>query len=267
VANEQRRAIYTQRDDILSTGSIRENVTLIHDDVVDSIINAYIPPLSLDEQWDIAGLEQVLQTDFGMTFPVQLWLDEDSKLDEEGVRARLRKAILQAWLDKRERMGDDTANQLEKQVMLQIIDRHWKDHLAAMDYLRKGIHLRGYAQKNPEQEYKREAFQLFEQLINAVKLELIQTLARLHVPTAEEVAAMEAQREAEAKAMALHFDHADAATAEAEMAAVEAGEPLQTPVRADEPQTFVRDGAKVGRNDPCPCGSGKKFKHCHGQLA
>jgi len=267
VANEQRRAIYTQRDDILSTGSIRENVTLIHDDVVDSIINAYIPPLSLDEQWDIAGLEQALQTDFGMTFPVQLWLDEDSKLDEEGVRARLRKAILQAWLDKRERMGDDTANQLEKQVMLQIIDRHWKDHLAAMDYLRKGIHLRGYAQKNPEQEYKREAFQLFEQLINAVKLELIQTLARLHVPTAEEVAAMEAQREAEAKAMALHFDHADAATAEAEMAAVEAGEPLPTPVRADEPQTFVRDGAKVGRNDPCPCGSGKKFKHCHGQLA
>jgi preprotein translocase subunit SecA len=267
VANEQRRAIYTQRDDILSTGSIRENVTLIHDDVVDSIINAYIPPLSLDEQWDIAGLEQALQTDFGMTFPVQLWLDEDSKLDEEGVRARLRKAILQAWLDKRERMGDDTANQLEKQVMLQIIDRHWKDHLAAMDYLRKGIHLRGYAQKNPEQEYKREAFQLFEQLINAVKLELIQTLARLHVPTAEEVAAMEAQREAEANAMALHFDHADAATAEAEMAAIEAGEPLPTPARADEPQTFVRDGAKVGRNDPCPCGSGKKLKHCHGQLA
>lgn len=267
VANEQRRAIYTQRDDILSTASIRENVTVIHDDVVDSIINAYIPPLSLDEQWDIAGLEQALQSDFGMTFPVQQWLDEDSKLDEEGVRARLREAILRAWMDKRERMGDETANQLEKQVMLQIIDRHWKDHLAAMDYLRKGIHLRGYAQKNPEQEYKREAFQLFEQLINAVKLELIQTLARLHVPTAEEVAAMKAQREAEAKAMALHFDHADAATAEAEMAAMEAGEPLPSPVRAEEPQTFVRDGAKVGRNDPCPCGSGKKFKHCHGQLA
>lgn len=267
VANEQRRAIYTQRDDILSTASIRENVELIHDDVVESIINAYIPPLSLDEQWDIAGLEQALQSDFGMTFPVQQWLDDDSKLGEEGVRARLREAILRAWLDKRERMGDDTANQLEKQVMLQIIDRHWKDHLAAMDYLRKGIHLRGYAQKNPEQEYKREAFQLFEQLINAVKLELIQTLARLHVPTAEEVAAMEAQREAEAKAMALHFDHADAATAEAELAAMEAGEPLPSPVRAEEPQTFVREGAKVGRNDPCPCGSGKKYKHCHGQLA
>ncbi|MES2908471.1 MAG: preprotein translocase subunit SecA [Pseudomonadota bacterium] len=269
VANEQRRAIYTQRDDILGSASISENVTLIHADVVDSVINAYIPPLSLDEQWDVPGLEQALQADFGQPLPLQAWLDADSKLDEEGLRARVRDAVLQAWLDKRERMGDDTANQLEKQVMLQIIDRHWKDHLAAMDYLRKGIHLRGYAQKNPEQEYKREAFQLFEQLINAVKLELIQTLARLHVPTAEEVAAMDAQREAEAKAMALHFDHADAAQAEAEMAAMESGEPLPvpTPAAAEEPQTFVRDGAKIGRNDPCPCGSGKKFKQCHGQLA
>jgi len=269
VANEQRRAIYTQRDDILGSGSISENVTLIHADVVDSVINAYIPPLSLDEQWDVPGLEQALQTDFGQTLPLQVWLDDDSKLDEEGLRARIRDVVLKAWLDKRARMGDDTANQLEKQVMLQIIDRHWKDHLAAMDYLRKGIHLRGYAQKNPEQEYKREAFQLFEQLINAVKLELIQTLARLHVPTAEEVAAMEAQREAEARSMALHFDHADAAQAEAEMAAMEAGEPLPAPTPAadDEPQTFVRESAKVGRNDPCPCGSGKKFKQCHGQLA
>lgn len=269
VANEQRRAIYTQRDDILGSASISENVTLIHADVVDSVINAYIPPLSLDEQWDVPGLEQALQADFGQTLPLQAWLDADSKLDEEGLRARIRDAVLQAWLDKRERMGDDTACQLEKQIMLQIIDRHWKDHLAAMDYLRKGIHLRGYAQKNPEQEYKREAFQLFEQLINAVKLELIQTLARLHVPTAEEVAAMDAQREAEARAMALHFDHADAAQAEAEMAAMESGEPLPvpTPAAAEEPQTFVRDGAKIGRNDPCPCGSGKKFKQCHGQLA
>ena len=231
------------------------------------MINAYIPPLSLDEQWDVPGLEQALQADFGQSFTIQAWLDADSKLDEEGLRARLRDAILQAWLDKRERMGDETANQLEKQIMLQIIDRHWKDHLAAMDYLRKGIHLRGYAQKNPEQEYKREAFQLFEQLINAVKLELIQTLARLHVPTAEEVAAMDAQRELEAQSMALHFDHADAAQAEAEMVALESGEPLPVPAADEEPQTFVRDGAKVGRNDPCPCGSGKKFKQCHGQLA
>ncbi len=275
VANEQRRAIYSQRDDILMSASISENITLIHGDVVDSVINAYIPPQSLDEQWDIAGLEQALSSDFNLALPVQQWLDSDDSLHEVNLRERIRAAVLTAWNEKRERMGESVAVQLEKQLMLQIIDRHWKDHLAAMDYLRKGIHLRGYAQRNPEQEYKREAFQLFEQLINAVKLELIQTLARMHVPSEDELAAMEAQREAEAQSMDIHFEHADAAQAEAEMAAAEAGLPLPEPVpepvpepRAAEPaQTFVRDGAKVGRNDPCPCGSGKKYKHCHGQLA
>ena len=271
VANEQRRAIYSQRDDILVSGSIAENILLIHDDVVDSVINAYIPPQSLDDQWDIAGLEQALSGEFGIKLPVQQWLDEDDKLHEENLRERIRGEVLGAWKSKRERMGDAVAGQLEKQLMLQIIDRHWKEHLAAMDYLRKGIHLRGYAQRNPEQEYKREAFQLFEQLINAVKLELIQTLSRVHVPTEEEVAAMEAQREAEARAMDIHFEHADAAQAEAEMAAIEAGQPLPAPderEQAAEPvQTFVREGAKVGRNDPCPCGSGKKYKQCHGQLS
>ena len=276
VANEQRHAIYSQRDDILKTDSISENVRLIHDDVVDSVINAYIPPLSLEEQWDIPGLEQALSSDFGMTLPVAEWLEQDDKLHEEGIRARIRESVLSAWNDKRERMGESVANQLEKQLMLQIIDRHWKDHLAAMDYLRKGIHLRGYAQKNPEQEYKREAFQLFEQLINAVKLELIQTLARIHVPTEEEVAAMEAQRAAEAQAMSMQFEHADASQAEAELAAIEAGEPLPEPepqggarqvAGATPVQPFVRDGAKVGRNDPCPCGSGRKYKQCHGQLS
>ncbi len=269
VANEQRHAIYSQRDDILVSESIGQNISLIHDDVVDSVINAYVPPQSLDEQWDIAGLEQAMSSDFGITLEIQHWLDSDDKLHEDGLRARVREAVLAAWNSKRARMGEGVANQLEKQLMLQIIDRHWKDHLAAMDYLRKGIHLRGYAQRNPEQEYKREAFQLFEQLINAVKLELIQTLARIQVPTEEEVAAMEAQREAEAQAMQIHFEHADAATAEAELAAVEAGLPLPEPEPklAEQAQTFVRDGAKVGRNDLCPCGSGKKYKHCHGQLA
>ncbi len=272
VANEQRRAIYAQRDDVLKTGSIRENIDLIYADVIDSVINAYIPPQSLEEQWDIPGLTEALAADFGITLPLQQWLDEDDKLHEESLRAKIRDELLGAWRSKRARMEDSVADSLEKQLMLQVIDRHWKDHLAAMDYLRKGIHLRGYAQKNPEQEYKREAFELFEQLINAVKLELVQTLARLHVPTEEEVAAMEAQREAEAAAMAIHFEHADAAQAEAEMAAIEAGEPLPVPPAADAAaaagdQPFVRAGAKIGRNDPCPCGSGRKYKQCHGQLA
>jgi preprotein translocase subunit SecA len=163
-------------------------------------------------------------------------------------------------------IGDDVARSLEKQLMLQILDRHWKDHLAAMDYLRKGIHLRGYAQKNPEQEYKREAFQLFEQLLGAVKLEFVQTLARIQVQSEAEVAAMEAQRQAEAEAMALQFQHADVdaviAEEQDELRQIADGEaPLAAPL------PFVREGDKVGRNDPCPCGSGKKFKHCHGAVS
>jgi preprotein translocase subunit SecA len=173
-------------------------------------------------------------------------------------------------------MGATVANQLEKQLMLQVIDRHWKDHLAQMDYLRKGIHLRGYAQRNPEQEYKREAFELFEQLVNSVKLELVQTVSRLHVPTEAEVAAMEAQRAAEAQSMSMHYEHGDASAdvqtehfddenfspKQAEQAISAAQRGGDTPV-----QPFVREGEKIGRNDPCPCGSGRKYKQCHGQLA
>ncbi|HEX4869939.1 MAG TPA: SEC-C metal-binding domain-containing protein, partial [Moraxellaceae bacterium] len=187
-----------------------------------------------------------------------------------GLRERIVAAVLDTYRSKRGQIGKEVADQLEKQLMLQILDRHWKEHLAGMDYLRQGIHLRGYAQKNPEQEYKREAFQLFEQLLGAVKLELVQTLARIEVQSPEEVAALEAQRQAEAEHMRMQFQHADAAAAEAEFAA-QAGEavPLADETAAQEAQqsTFVREGAKVGRNDPCPCGSGKKYKHCHGQLA
>ena len=276
VANEQRQAIYRQRDDILGAEQISDNVTLIFSDVVESVINVYIPPQSLDEQWDIAGLEQAIQADFNLTLPVQKWLDEDSKLHEEGLRERIKEAVQSAWQEKRERMGATVANQLEKQLMLQVIDRHWKDHLAQMDYLRKGIHLRGYAQRNPEQEYKREAFELFEQLVNSVKLELVQTVSRLHVPTEAEVAAMEAQRAAEAQSMSMHYEHGDASAdvqtehfddenfspKQAEQAISAAQRGGDTPV-----QPFVREGEKIGRNDPCPCGSGRKYKQCHGQLA
>ncbi len=265
VANDQRRAIYSQRDAILESASIAENVELIHGDVINTVISEFIPPQSIDEQWDIDGLEKALAMDFGAELPVRSWLDADDSLNEEGLRARIAVAVLDGYKSKRTQIGAEVADQLEKQLMLQILDRHWKEHLAAMDYLRQGIHLRGYAQKNPEQEYKREAFQLFEQLLGAVKLELVQTLARIQVQSQDEVEAMEAQRLAEAEAMSIQYQHADADAALAEeqdempaMAKVE--QPLQ-PV-----ETFVRDGAKVGRNDPCPCGSGKKFKHCHGQL-
>jgi preprotein translocase subunit SecA len=265
VANDQRRAIYSQRDAILESVSIAENVELIHGDVINTVVSEFIPPQSIDEQWDIPGLEKAMTMDFGAELPIRSWLDADETLDEAGLRERIGVLVLENYKSKRSRIGGEVADQLEKQLMLQILDRHWKDHLAAMDYLRQGIHLRGYAQKNPEQEYKREAFQLFEQLLGAVKLELVQTLARVQVQSQEEVEAIEAQRLAEAEAMSMQFEHADAdavsADEQEELASTTGGEQLAQPV-----ETFVRDGAKVGRNDPCPCGSGKKFKHCHGQL-
>jgi preprotein translocase subunit SecA len=264
VANDQRRAIYTQRDSILESTSITENVELIHGDVINTMISSFIPPQSIDDQWDIEGLEKALAADFGTTLTIRQWLDDDQTLHEEGIRERVVAAVWGNYNDKRGQIGLEIADQLEKQLMLQILDRHWKDHLAAMDYLRQGIHLRGYAQKNPEQEYKVEAFQLFEQLLAAVKMELVQTLARIQVQSQEEVEAMEAQRLAEAEAMSLQFQHADAASATGEPVDAEFAE-AEAPQAAPEP--FVREGDKVGRNDPCPCGSGKKYKHCHGQLA
>ncbi len=264
VANDQRRAIYTQRDAILESSSIAENVELIHSDVINTVISQFIPPQSIDDQWDVEGLEKGLAMDFGTELNIRKWLDEDDTLHEEGVRDRVASAVLGNYQNKRKQIGAEVTDQLEKQLMLQILDRHWKEHLAAMDYLRQGIHLRGYAQKNPEQEYKREAFQLFEQLLGAVKLELVQTLARVQVQSQEEVAAIEAQRLAEAEAMSMQFQHADASAALGDGAEQA---PDDAPPALLPQAPFVRGGDKVGRNDPCPCGSGKKFKHCHGQLA
>jgi preprotein translocase subunit SecA len=269
VANDQRRAIYSQRDSILESASITDNVELIHVDVVNTLISEFILPQSVDDQWDVAGLEKALEADFGLKLPVQQWLDEDDKLHEDGVRERITDAAVAAYKAKREQMGAEISNELEKQLMLQILDRHWKEHLAAMDYLRKGIHLRGYAQRNPEQEYKREAFQLFEQLLNALKQELVQTLTRVQIQSEAEVQAIEARRVAEAEAMALQYQHAEiAGMPNADPSAApegELGEAVAATAATIAP--FVREGDKVGRNDLCPCGSGKKYKHCHGKLA
>ncbi len=260
VANAQRSVIYEQRDEIMQATDIRETVERIHGSVMEKITDQFIPPHSVDEQWDIAGFEQAMSNDFGLHLPIQQWLDEDDRLHEEGLRQRLQEAIVAAYHAKRAEVGDEVMNTLEKQVMLQILDRHWKDHLAAMDYLRQGIHLRGYAQKNPEQEYKLEAYQLFEQLLESVKLELVQTLLRITVQTPEQVAAIEAERERQAAAMALSFHHPEAAPALPEAPVAEAGVLPSGPAP-------VRVAARVGRNDPCPCGSGKKYKHCHGSVA
>ncbi len=262
VANEQRRAIYGQRDDVLAAESLAGSFEAMYEDVVSTVMTEFIPPQSIEDQWDVAGFEKALKTDFDMELPAQQWLDEDNRLEEVGLRTKVATAAREAYKAHRANMGDDIANMIEKQIMLQVLDRHWKEHLAAMDYLRQGIHLRGYAQKNPEQEYKRESFQLFQQLLGAVKLEVVQSVARIHVPTEAEIAAMEAQQAAEAAAMNMHFEH-EQLTGLPEEAHV----PTETD--DSEPKANANPYANqyVGRNDPCPCGSGKKYKQCHGQLA
>ena len=261
VANEQRRAIYGQRNDILSSTTLIDYMEYLHEEVMNTLITEFIPPQSIEDQWDIPGLEQNLKADFGLDLPIAVWLKEDSRLEETGLRQRIALSSKEYYRERRARMGDEVADSIEKQLLLQILDRHWKEHLAAMDYLRQGIHLRGYAQKNPEQEYKKEAFQLFQSLLGAVNLEMVQTLARITIPTEEEIAAMEAQQAAEAAGIDMHFEHAQVAG----MPDEDGNLPIQP---AEEPSASnPYADARVGRNDPCPCGSGKKFKHCHGQIA
>ncbi|HEX5277418.1 MAG TPA: preprotein translocase subunit SecA [Fluviicoccus sp.] len=261
VANEQRRAIYGQRDDILNSTTLVDYMEFLHEEVMNTIITEFIPPQTIEDQWDIPGLEQALKADFGLELPIAQWLKQDSALEETGLRKRIAESAKENYRDRRDRMGEEVADSIEKQLMLQILDRHWKEHLAAMDYLRQGIHLRGYAQKNPEQEYKREAFQLFQQLIGAVNLEVVQTLSRIAIPTEEEIAMMEAQQAAEAAGIDMHFEHAQVAGLPDE----DGNLPLQ-PAEEPTPANPFAD-SRVGRNDPCPCGSGKKYKHCHGQIA
>ncbi len=270
VANEQRKIIYGQRDDVLYEPTIHDGILNMHDDVINGLIDNFIPPQSIEDQWDTAGLENALSVEFGITAPVQQWLATDRRLDEVGLRKKIVEASVAHYEARRQQMGDESANMLERHFMLQSLDRHWKEHLAAMDYLRQGIHLRGYAQKNPEQEYKREAFTLFQNMLAAIKSEVIQDLSRMHVPTAEELAEMEAQQLRDAEAMRLQFQHSevDGLTGEVsqdpELHAVN-----QSDTRLSGSSTEFNPyvGMNVGRNEACPCGSGKKYKHCHGALA
>ena len=226
-------------------------------DVIDGVIDEYITPHSLDETWDIPGLEQRLQADFNLSLPIAQWLAEDDKLYEELLRERIVQEAETLYNAKKALVGDEVMNQFEKSVMMQTLDNLWKEHLAAMDHLRQGIHLRGYAQKNPKQEYKRESFELFTQMLETLKQEVVSIICRVQVQE-RDVDALEEQRR-RAEAAPRTYTHADAAAlneeGESEPASPAA---VQTP--------FVR-GDKVGRNDPCPCGSGKKYKQCHGQLS
>ncbi|EKP0299571.1 preprotein translocase subunit SecA [Aeromonas veronii] len=255
VANDQRKVVYEQRNELLDTNDISETIHVIRDDVYGAVIDEYIPPQSLEEMWDVPGLEARLKADFALDLPLQQWLAEDDKLYEEKLRERILDEATKLYAHKEELVGKEVLRNFEKAVMLQTLDGLWKEHLAAMDHLRQGIHLRGYAQKNPKQEYKRESFDLFTQMLETLKRDVVSILSRVQVQE-RDVEAMEEQQRQQAEAAPRTYTHA---AAESQLANEQAaGEEGHT--------TFVRDEQKVGRNDPCPCGSGKKYKHCHGQL-
>ncbi|WP_371972084.1 preprotein translocase subunit SecA [Acinetobacter sp. AL9] len=256
VNNEQRKIIYSQRDDILAESTLQDYIEEMHREVVTGMIANYIPPESIHDQWDIDGLERALRDDLGIELPINQWLEDDRRLDEEALVERIADEIVTRYRARRQQMGDESAAMLERHFMLSSLDRHWKDHLAAMDYLRQGIHLRGYAQKNPEQEYKKEAFNLFVNMLGVIKADVVTDLSRVHVPTPEELAAMEAQQQAQAEAMQLNLSHADV-------------DGLTGETFESEPQYSAAEQTVVppaSRNSPCPCGSGLKYKQCHGKI-
>ncbi|MGL5030254.1 MAG: preprotein translocase subunit SecA [Aeromonas sp.] len=254
VANDQRKVVYEQRNELLDTNDISQTIHVIREDVFSAVIDEYIPPQSLEEMWNVAGLEARLKADFGLELPLLNWLAEDDKLYEEKLRERIIDSANALYAHKEELVGVEVLRNFEKAVMLQTLDGLWKEHLAAMDHLRQGIHLRGYAQKNPKQEYKRESFDLFTQMLDTLKLDVVSVLSRVQVQE-HDVEVMEEQQRHQAEAMPRAYNHADG---DSELA-TNMGEEAQV--------SFVRDEQKIGRNDPCPCGSGKKYKQCHGQLS
>ncbi len=253
VANDQRKVVYQQRNELMAEDDISEMIAGIRRDVVDGVISTYIPPGSLDEQWDVAGLEDAIEREFGQRMAIRQWLETDSDLHEDNLRERIRQGIEDASKAKEQLVGAPVLRHFEKSIMLQVLDQAWKEHLAAMDYLRQGIHLRGYAQKNPKQEYKREAFEMFSAMLERIKHDVVSIVAKVQVRTESDVEAVDEQRR---QAAPMEFSHPEAsALAEAEEGA-----------SPDDKQTPLVRGRKIGRNEPCPCGSGKKYKHCHGQL-
>ncbi|MDR6673478.1 preprotein translocase subunit SecA [Xanthomonas sp. 1678] len=265
VNNDQRKVIYAQRDELLDAESVKDNVDGIRDDVIYDLVARFVPPNSVDEQWDLAGLEATLSSDLGLPLSLTDLVKRHEELDAAGIAEKVREEVDRHFQEKESAIGGETMRALEKHVMLTVLDQSWKEHLARMDYLRQGIHLRGYAQKQPKQEYKKEAFELFSEMLEHAKREVVTLLARVRIRSEEEVAALEAQerQQMEAQLRQAQFQHQDAggysADEEAEQVALGANAPAVAQV--------TREAPKVGRNDPCPCGSGKKYKHCHGQLS
>jgi preprotein translocase subunit SecA len=257
VSNDQRKVIYEQRNELLEAADIGETITAMRHDVLADIIATHIPPGSVEEQWEVAELEKSLTAETGLELPVGKWLEENPDLHEETLRERIFDAADSAYTGKEQLASAETMRQFERAVMLQSLDAHWREHLSALDHLRQGIHLRSYAQKNPKQEYKREAFLLFESLLNTVKSEVTKITMLVQVRPQEELPVVEPVTHVEN----VQFQHAEF---NENMSDEALANPLPEPIVGSEP--IVREGVKVGRNDPCPCGSGKKYKQCHGAL-
>ena len=253
VANDQRKVIYQQRNELLESTDISETISAMRDSVLDNTISEYITPHSMEEQWDVPTLEKVLTAEYQLTLPLVQWLDEDKKLDEQGLRERVFQSAQQQYQAKVDMVGAEGMHQYERIVMLQSLDTHWREHLAALDHLRQGIHLRGYAQKNPKQEYKRESFELFAAMLESIKRNVTQMLMNVQIRTEQDIEDVEIPSAPEN----VQYHHADYEEA--------LGQTANT--KEEEHQPFVRGGEKIGRNDPCPCGSGKKYKQCHGRLS
>jgi preprotein translocase subunit SecA len=251
VANDQRKVIYQQRSELLESADITDTIQAMRDDVLENTVSQYISPHSMEEQWDVPALEKMLAAEFRLELPLVQWLEKDKQLNEAGLRTRIKEQGQKQYHAKVEAVSAEVMHHYERVMMLQSLDVHWREHLAALDHLRQGIHLRGYAQKNPKQEYKREAFELFASMLDAIKLEVTQILMTVQVRSESDVEAVEA---APAPGN-VQYHHADY------------DEALASGAKPDEEhKPFVRDEQKVGRNDPCPCGSGKKYKQCHGKL-
>ena len=286
VANEQRKVIYKQRDELLAQSNLQAGIEAMHYDVYNALIDQFVPPGSIDDQWDIDGLEDELESEFRIHMPINDWLDADRRLDEEGLRQKIIDAALLNYRARREQMGEENAAQLERHFMLSSLDKHWKEHLNQMDQLRKGIHLRGYAQKNPEQEYKSESFSLFQSMLGAIKSETVQDLARVHIPTPEEIAELERQQREQAEMMRLHFEHQEMNGVTGELSDDEDMIARNSQQRTRATYSFGLSGSAaataspemaengdnpyanlaISRNAPCPCGSGLKYKQCHGKI-
>ncbi|MDY5105986.1 MAG: SEC-C metal-binding domain-containing protein, partial [Actinobacillus minor] len=249
VANEQRKVIYEQRNYLLETDDVSPMINTIRDDVFNSVIDQYIPPQSIEEMWDIEGLEQRLERQFGMKLPVKHWLEEENDLHEETLRERIINLAKEEYQAKEAIVGTEVMRNFEKGIVLQTLDELWKEHLSAMDYLRKGIHLRSYGQKDPKNEYKKESFAMFTEMLDHLKMNVISVLSRIQVRSQEEVEEAQRQQAEAAQAEASHYETSD--------------EEEQLENLTEEQLANLN----IGRNDPCPCGSGKKYKHCHGSKA